>query len=136
MVKEISAGMIVYNPKLKKYLVLEYDTHWGFVKGGIEGNETEKEAAKRELKEETGIKEFKFEDFEEKIDYFYRKDEETVHKEVVFFLIITKTEDVKISDEHKSYRWCEYKEAHNLIKFKNTRQILEKANKKIRLLKL
>jgi hypothetical protein len=33
MVKEFSAGMVVYNSKLKKFLVLEYESHLGFVKG-------------------------------------------------------------------------------------------------------
>ena len=55
MPKEISAGMIVYNPILKKFLLLEYSSHWGFVKGRIELGEDENKAAKRELKEETGI---------------------------------------------------------------------------------
>jgi len=74
MAKEFSAGMIVYNPKIKKYLVLEYESHWGFVKGGIEKGENEKETAIRELEEETGISNFKFEKFKEKfreIPLFY-----------------------------------------------------------------
>ena len=37
-------------------------------------------------------------------------------------------EDVKISEEHKNYKWCSYEEAHKLIGFKNTRQVLKKAN--------
>jgi|SRR3989344_5632246 len=136
MTKEISAGMVVYNPKLKKYLLLEYETHWGFVKGGVEKNETREEAAKRELKEETGIREFKYLDFEAKISYFYRKNKETVYKEVVFFLITTKNEEIKISNEHKSYRWCDVKEANKLIKFKNTKDVFEEANKLIEILKI
>src|SRR3989344_5752550 len=103
MVKEISAGMIVYNPKLKKFLLLEYSSHWGFVKGNIEAGEDEMNAARRELKEETGIVKFKLIDkFKEKISYFYKKDRNTIHKEVVFFLILTENEEVKISEEHKS----------------------------------
>ncbi|MBI2105434.1 NUDIX domain-containing protein [Candidatus Woesearchaeota archaeon] len=128
MPKEISAGMIVYNPKMKKFLVLEYESHWGFVKGHIEDNEREEETARRELKEETGIEEFNFaSNFKEKIDYFYKKENKTVYKEVIFFLILTKTEDVKLSNEHKSYKWADFKEAHKLVKFKNTREVLKKA---------
>ena len=71
MPKEISAGMIVYNPILKKFLLLEYSSHWGFVKGRIELGEDENKAAKRELKEETGIVEFKLlDDFKEKMGAF------------------------------------------------------------------
>jgi bis(5'-nucleosidyl)-tetraphosphatase len=129
MAKENSAGMVVYNSKLKKFLVLEYDSHWGFVKGGIEKNEKEKETAERELKEETGIKKFELiKDFKEKVSYFYKKEGETVYKEVVFFLILTEVEDVEISEEHKSFRWLDYKKAYDIVKFKNTRKVLEKAN--------
>lgn len=129
MAKEISAGMIVFNPKLKKFLLLEYSSHWGFAKGGIESGEDEMNAARRELKEETGITKFKLiEGFKEKIDYYYKKDEKTVYKEVIFFLITTESEEVKISDEHKSYRWCDHGEAYKLVKFKNTRGVLKKAN--------
>ena len=129
MAKEISAGMIVYNPKLKKFLLLEYSSHWGFVKGNIEAGEDEEKAAKRELKEETGIVKFKLIDnFKEKINYFYKKDEKTVYKEVVFFLVLTENEDVKISKEHKSYKWCGYEEACKLVNFKNSNGVLKKAN--------
>ena len=129
MAKEISAGMIVYNPKLKKFLLLEYSSHWGFVKGNIEAGEDEEKAARRELKEETGIDKFKFiKDFKERINYFYKKDGNRVYKEVVFFLVFTDDENVRISEEHKSYKWCDYEEAYKLVKFKNTREILKKAD--------
>jgi len=132
MPKEISAGMIVYNPILKKFLLLEYSSHWGFVKGRIELGEDENKAAKRELKEETGIVEFKLlDDFKEKINYFYKKDGKTIYKEAVFFLILAEREDVKISEEHKSYKWCSYEEAYKIVNFKNTREVLKKANEYI-----
>lgn len=133
MPKELSAGMIVYNPRLKKFLLLEYSSHWGFVKGRIEPGEDENKAAKRELKEETGIVEFKLlDDFKESINYFYKKEGKTIYKEAVFFLILAEREDVKISEEHKSYKWCSYEEAYNLVKFKNAREILKKANEHIK----
>jgi len=132
MPKEISAGMIVYNPILKKFLLLEYSSHWGFVKGRIELGEDENKAAKRELKEETGIVEFKLlDDFKEKINYFYKKDGKTIYKEAVFFLILAEREDVKISEEHKSYKWCSYEEAYKIVNFKNAREVLKKANEYI-----
>jgi|TARA_B100000315_G_C14547883_1_gene574182 8-oxo-dGTP pyrophosphatase MutT (NUDIX family) len=81
----------------------------------------------RELKEETGISKFEFLDFKEKLSYFYKKGGGTVFKEVSFFLITTNIKEVKVSEEHKSYKWCDYKEAHELVKFKNTREILKKA---------
>lgn len=127
MTKEISAGMLVYNKQLKKFLVLEYESHFGFVKGRIEKNENEKEAAIRELKEETGIEKFEFLDFKEEISYFYKKDDKNVYKKVIFFLIETNEKEIRLSSEHKSFKWCDYKEAYKLIKFKNAREVLKNA---------
>lgn len=133
MSKELSAGMIVYNPRLKKFLLLEYSSHWGFVKGHVEPGEDENKAAKRELKEETGIVEFNLiEDFKEKINYFYKKNGKTFHKEVVFFLVFTDTEKIDISKEHKSYKWSSFEEAYKLVKFKNTREALKKADEYVK----
>ncbi|MFH1332713.1 MAG: NUDIX domain-containing protein, partial [archaeon] len=54
MIKEKSAGVIVYNNG--EFLILQYTAgHWDFPKGHIEKGETERETALRELKEETGI---------------------------------------------------------------------------------
>lgn len=129
MPKELSAGMIVWNSKLRKFLVLESKSHWGFVKGKIKNDESEKETAVRELKEETGIGKFEFLDFKEKIKYYYKKEGEIVYKEVVFFLIESGIGKIKLSEEHKSFRWCGYGEACRLVKFKNTKEVLRKAKK-------
>lgn len=54
--------VVLRNPKTGKFLCLKWKKHpWiTFVMGGIEEGETDVEAAQRELKEETGYKNFKF----------------------------------------------------------------------------
>jgi len=55
-VKRTNVHVIVYNPKTKKYLILRNEKHgWDtVVMGGVDDGENLIEAAKRELKEETG----------------------------------------------------------------------------------
>ena len=135
MPKEKSAGVLVFrksNDRLE-YLILHYPHgHWSFPKGHVEGKETEKEAAKREVSEETGIKNLDFLDFKEKISYFFKKNDKTVYKEVVYFLAYTKERKVKISHEHQGYDWLEFKEALERLTFDNAKQVLKKSQEKIK----
>ncbi len=128
-----SAGFIIYyQDKEPKFLLLKYPSYWGFVKGLIEKNENFEKAAKRELEEETGIKNIEIiPGFEHKQEWFFRLNEKTVKKEAVFFLArITKEEadNVKISFEHEDFAWLSYEKALEKLKIKNNREMLEKAN--------
>ena len=118
------------------YLLLKYKargkvkkTYWGFPKGHIEKEETELETAKRETKEETGIEDLEFiEGFKEREKYFFRYKNETIFKEVIYFLAKTKTKKIKISFEHLNYQWLPYKKALEVLSFENAKEILKKAN--------
>jgi 8-oxo-dGTP pyrophosphatase MutT (NUDIX family) len=132
LLREKSCGAVVFikTPSLN-YLLLHYEAgHWDFVKGNVEPNESEKDTVIRELREETGIADPRFIDgFKEKVDYFYRRQGETVHKEVVFFLIETQTEKVELSYEHIGFVWLDYQHAVEKLTFKNAKEILQKAQK-------
>lgn len=132
MLREKSCGAVVFLKKdnQTKYLLLNYAAgHWDFVKGNVEPNEAEKQTVTRELQEETGITDAKFIDgFREPIGYFYRRQGLTVHKEVVFFTMETKTEQVQISFEHIGFIWLDYKHAMEKLTFKNARDVLQKAH--------
>jgi bis(5'-nucleosidyl)-tetraphosphatase len=131
MLNEKSCGAVVYirNPNVK-YLLLQYEAgHWDFVKGNVEAGENEQQTAVRELGEETGIVDAKFIDrFKETISYFYKRQGATVLKEVVFFLMETKTVNVKLSFEHIGFIWLTYDDAMRRLTFKNARDVLQKAN--------
>jgi bis(5'-nucleosidyl)-tetraphosphatase len=130
--REKSCGAVVVLTNTEpKYLLLQYDAgHWDFVKGDVELNESEKDTVIRELQEETGIVDARFlEGFREKIEYFYRRQGTTIHKEVIFFLIETHTETVTLSFEHVGYAWLNYQHAMERLTFKNGKDILQKAHK-------
>jgi bis(5'-nucleosidyl)-tetraphosphatase len=128
--REKSCGAVVFlkNGEVK-YLLLHYEAgHWDFVKGNVEPHESEKETVIRELQEETGIADAQFiEGFREKIEYFYRRQGATIHKEVIFFLIETHTEKVELSFEHVGYTWLDYQSAMERLTFKNAKAALQKA---------
>jgi 8-oxo-dGTP pyrophosphatase MutT (NUDIX family) len=131
MFNEKSCGAVVFvkNGDVN-YLLLHYEAgHWDFVKGNVEPNESEKDTVIRELREETGIIDAQFiEGFREKIEYFYRRQGATIHKEVVFFLIEAHTEKVELSYEHVGYDWRDYQHAMEKLTFKNAKDILQKAH--------
>ncbi|MBI2650753.1 NUDIX domain-containing protein, partial [Candidatus Woesearchaeota archaeon] len=98
-------------------------------KGAQEKNEKEEQTAAREIKEETGIEDIEFFDgFREAIKYFYKKSDETVYKEVVFFLAESATEEVKLSFEHIGYAWLSYEHAFKKLTFNNAKELLRKAD--------
>jgi 8-oxo-dGTP pyrophosphatase MutT (NUDIX family) len=127
-----SAGAIVFrkeNNKIK-YLLIKYGLgHWEFPRGLIEKGEKLEQTVKREIKEETGIKDIKFlPGFKEWIKFFYKFKGKNIMKIVTYFLVKTKEKKIKLSFEHKDYAWLEYKEALEKLTFKNAKEILKKAN--------
>ena len=132
MKKERSAGAIVFKKdKEINYLLLHYEAgHWDLPKGHIEENESEQQTLKREIEEETGIKDAKIvHGFKEKIQYYFKFKNELISKEVVFYLAKTKTKQIKISFEHIGFEWLSFEEAKEKLTYKNAKLILEKANK-------
>lgn len=131
LLREKSCGAVVFIKKEDQilYLLLNYAArHWDFVKGNVEQGESEKQTVTRELKEETGIVEAQFvEGFRESISYFYRRQGLTVNKEVVFFLMESRTDRVEISFEHVGYVWLDFQHAMEKLTFKNAKDVLQKA---------
>ena len=139
MPKEQSAGAVIFHIKDKQpyYLLLHYPTdartkkeYWDFPKGHLEKGETEQQAARREVAEETGLQDISFlPGFKERIQYYFRAQKKTIFKTVVFFLAFTRKKEVKISFEHEDFVWLPFKTAMKKLKFANARRILERAHR-------
>ena len=103
MKKEKSAGAIVFRKdKEPIYLLLHYEAkHWDFPKGNIEAGETDIDTVKREIEEETGIKDIEIVNgFKEKIQYYFKFKGDLINKTVIFYIAKTSTKQVKLSFEH------------------------------------
>jgi bis(5'-nucleosidyl)-tetraphosphatase len=112
-----------------EYLLLHYTaSHWDFPKGNIEAGETEKQAAIREIREETGITDVEFLDgFRMMIEYKYRHGRRPVLKEVVLFLARTHTRQVTLSHEHIGFVWKKFDDAIQQLTYRNATNLLSSA---------
>jgi 8-oxo-dGTP pyrophosphatase MutT (NUDIX family) len=131
MNESISSGVILFNEKnnTRKYLLLNYPTgHWDFVKGGIELGEDTLQTAIRETKEETGITDIEFIDgYKEEIEYFFRANNNNIHKKVYFFLAKTNSTNIVLSHEHLDYTWLDYESALKKLTYDNAINLLKKS---------
>ena len=123
MTYEKSCGAIVIDDN-KVLLVKHNAGHYGFPKGHVEGNETERETAIREVKEETGL------DIEVDTNYRYMTTYSPklgVSKDVIFFLgkVIGGEKKPQI-EEVNEVLFVPLEEAHDLIDFDDMKEIYSK----------
>jgi bis(5'-nucleosidyl)-tetraphosphatase len=136
--EEYSAGAIIFRRKDKKmeFLVIYSKRNgiWGFPKGHIEKGETEKDAAVREISEETGLTRLKLMDTFREEDIYpavsrrgnSRGSEITKHS--IYFLCETGKEEIQTDNtEITGYRWLPYSDAVEILPFGNQKNILRKA---------
>jgi len=159
MLKEFSYGAVVYKIKKETKFEAKLETrlgaklesklqeeplfalvrskrngNWGFPKGHEEKNESPLHTARREIYEETGIREIKF------IKYFQRKDvylidgfrPETAGKRVekhsIYFLVLALSEPEKEHDEEiEDFQWFDFNAALGKLSFKSQKEILKDA---------
>lgn len=132
MKEERSAGMIIFyedsQTHEREYLLLQYGAgYWDFPKGKLEAGESDREAAIREVKEETNLSIEPTGDFKQTISYFFKdRQGSLVHKTVVYFISKVKTKDgVQVSDEHLAWLWLPYRAAQQKVSYTNARQLLQ-----------
>jgi len=131
MPAEKSCGAVIFKRNgNRKYLLLHYEGgHWDFVKGHVEPNETETDTVRRETEEETGLTDLTFiEGYRQPISYYYRRAGQIVYKEVIFYLVETKTSPVRLSRERVGFDWLTYERATERLTYKNAKDTLQRAH--------
>lgn len=101
---------------------------WGLPKGTVDPGETPEQTARREVREETGLR-AEILCHLDKIEYFFRAGGDLVQKQVDFYLMryldgslapqLTEVDDVK---------WVELRDAISMTSFESERRVLERAH--------
>ena len=128
MIKESSSGIIpisVIDGNLEVFVVQHKNgEHWGFPKGHIECDESPKETAERELFEETGLKVLRFFHFSPLNEsYLFQRGEQTVDKNVGYYLAeVTRKYSLQVT-EIKDGKWLKLDELNDYITFDEGRKV-------------
>jgi len=119
------------NGKIQYLIAKRTPIHGGFwqpITGGLEEGETRIEALKREIREETGIKNIGR--IIEDVDYFeFSNVQMSTHliKAYVYGVEIFPNEKIVIDErEHCEFKWCSFQEALRLMKWKEEKEALKK----------
>ena len=125
---EFSAGFVLFRdtPEGRLYLLLDYGRHWDYPKGHLEAGESAWQAAVRELREETGIRQVdRVGKFQRDMLYeFYSPQKGKIVKTVTFFAGRTRTSEVAVSHEHSGFAWLPYDEAMRRLTYDNAREMM------------
>lgn len=137
MIEKISSMAIVIAKKEKnlKALLLNNDGEWVFPKGHLEANETELDAAIRELYEESNVKVNAQESIGQVDEYkFYFNGENAVKVIKVFAFIINDEREITYNKNEGfiNGKWIEVDDALKMLKHNDAKNALEKTIKKIK----
>ncbi len=130
---EKSCGAVVYRwEKCEPLFLLIKNTrarYWSFPKGHMEGNESERRTAMREVMEETGLRINFINGFRQHCEY---NPFGNVTKHVIMFLAEARCSNVKIQKEEISqYAWVKFEDATKMLKHQNDIKSITGAYKKI-----
>lgn len=132
MINQFSAGGIVF--KGNKVLVVQNSSikdkkvsFWGFPKGHLNEGESSKNAALREVEEETGIK-GKIIDKVGQSKYFFSQNGGKIFKVVTIFKMeYVSGDSMPQVAEINEVKWLDPDEAMKFLTFKNDKDLLKKA---------
>jgi tRNA nucleotidyltransferase (CCA-adding enzyme) len=136
VIKEFSCGAIIYKMQKDSPLFLLVNSkrngRWGFPKGHIEKNETEIETARREIFEETGIKDIEFvKDYKKEDIYTIEKSssnakKQMIEKHSIYFLALVFEEPSDFDkNEICELKWVDVRHAYTLLSFVSQKDILK-----------
>ncbi len=138
VVREPTAGGVIFrrgkNSQIEILLIQDAKNRWTIPKGHIEEGETAKETAKREITEETGLKEMDMLNWLGKINFRYRRVSSLVLMTTEIFLVRGKgdTDDLTPEEWMNGIKWFPANEALDKIEYEDIGKLILLGLKKIR----
>jgi 8-oxo-dGTP pyrophosphatase MutT (NUDIX family) len=130
-VSELAAGAVLAHESSGLILLLHHvsEDRWCFPKGHVEAGESVRQAAQREVEEETGIHDFRLLGEVGSVTYrFYDPRRKTsVVKTSIYLLGVTRVTTAIPEELFDDYRWVEPGEAAKLVAYDTDREILRAA---------
>jgi 8-oxo-dGTP pyrophosphatase MutT (NUDIX family) len=126
---EVQGVIFDGNDRKLVMLVQKRDTrvrrfHWRLLKGGMNKGETKVEALKREILEETGLKNIKVLDQIHSYEFVFR---ETLHRVSSFLVEANSKDPVRLQESELSdYLWTHLDSADGLLYWANEKEALKK----------
>jgi 8-oxo-dGTP pyrophosphatase MutT (NUDIX family) len=136
---QVSAGGVAFRrcgQRIEVALIsVGEEGRWQLPKGRVGARESNETAARREVREETGLETEMVAPLD-KVEYWYysttRRSRVRFHKFVYFYLLRYTAGDVRDHDhEVNEARWVEIGEAHEMLTFKSEKTVVELARQMI-----
>lgn len=119
-IEEKSCGCIIFDDK-NVLLVQENTGGWGFPKGHVEHDESEKDTAKREVKEETNL-EVEI-DTSKRYTMHYTTDKGKYKEVVLFIAKKVGGELIKQDEEINQIRWVDMYDVTKILTYDTTKEL-------------
>ncbi|MDB4880976.1 MAG: hypothetical protein JWL60_2422 [Gemmatimonadetes bacterium] len=134
--RETSAGGVVYRLASGTPLFLlirDSYANWGFPKGHLEAGERADEAALREVREETGLRDVQLRGVIDTIDWYFRFRGRLIHKVCHFYLMETGEHETapQQAEGITACQWVAYDAASTAVSYANARHVLRRAHEMV-----
>lgn len=133
MKKDYAYGVIVFfveNSSVYYLILKQIQGHWSFPKGHAEDGESSLETARRELEEETGIKDVTLISEKPQVkDEYAINGTKPVQKFVEFFIGEVESKDIVMQDgEIFDHKWITVEEGEEIFTYDSSKRLLKSAN--------